>query len=172
MKIGVISDTHGYLDPKVAGYFLDCDEIWHLGDFGSMEVVQSLAAIKPLKGVYGNIDGIDIREKFPLELRFNCVGLEIMMVHIGGSPPGYGPGIKKKLLANPPNIFLCGHSHILKVMADKSLHNLLYINPGAAGNQGLHKMRTILRFDIQNRKPQNMEVIELGKRGDWSSAGV
>jgi uncharacterized protein len=166
MKIGVISDTHGYLDPRVGDYFACCDEIWHLGDFGNIEIVESLTSIKPLRGVYGNIDGPEIRTRFPLEQRFKCGGLEIMMIHIGGSPPRYVSAIKKNLVSNPPNIFLCGHSHILKVMVDKSMNNMLYINPGAAGNQGFHKFRTMLRFDIIDNRPGNMEVIELGKRGE------
>lgn len=164
MKIGVISDTHGYLDPMIGKYFEVCDEIWCLGDFGSIDVADRLASIKPLKGVYGNIDGQDIRMQFPLEQRFVCEGLDIYLIHIGGSPPRYAPGLKAKLKANPPNILLCGHSHILKVMSDKTLGNMLYVNPGAAGVQGFHQVRTILRFDIHDGRPQNMEAIELGRR--------
>lgn len=168
MRIGLISDTHGFVDPAVTDYFMDCDEIWHMGDFGSMQVVDKLSAIKPLKGVYGNIDGHEIRQIFPLEQQFTCAGIEVYMIHIGGTPPRYATGVKNKLMQNPPGIFLCGHSHILKVMADKSMNNMLYINPGAAGQQGFHKMRTIIRFEIIEGKPQNMEVIELGKRSKWT----
>lgn len=165
MKIGIISDTHGYLDEKIGAYLEACDEIWHLGDFGSMEVADALASIKPLRGVYGNIDGGDIRHRFPLEQRFSCEGLDVFMIHIGGTPSRYSPGLKKRLLEKPPQIFLCGHSHILKVMADKSLGNMLYINPGAAGRQGFHKIRTMVRFEINDGRPQNLEAIELGMRG-------
>ncbi len=168
MKIGLISDTHGFVDPAVKDYFMDCDEIWHMGDFGSMQVVDKLSAIKPLKGVYGNIDGHEIRQIFPMEQRFKCAGIDVYMIHIGGTPPRYATGLKAKLTQNPPGIFLCGHSHILKVMADKPMNNMLYINPGAAGQQGFHKMRTIIRFEILEGKPQNMEVIELGKRSKWT----
>jgi len=160
----VISDTHGYLDPAIEQYFEVCDEIWHLGDFGSADVAARLASIRPLKGVYGNIDGRDIRLQFPLEQRFVCEGLDVYMIHIGGAPPRYAPGLKAKLKANPPDILLCGHSHILRVMSDKTLGNMLYINPGAAGIQGFHKVRTVLRFEIDNGRPKNMEAIELGAK--------
>lgn len=166
IRIGVISDTHGYLDPRVLEYFQECHEIWHLGDFGNMKVAEGLMAIKPLKGVYGNIDDLSIRTMFPLEQRFRCGGLDILITHIGGSPGNYPPGIKRKLTESPPDIFLCGHSHLLKVMADKRMENMLYINPGAAGMQGFHKMRTIIRFEIMEGRPRNMEVIELGARGE------
>ena len=168
MKIGVISDTHGYLDPQVLEYFKPCDEIWHAGDFGSMDVADALERLKPLRGVYGNIDGSAIRQKFPEMLEFDCAGVSVMMIHIGGSPPRYNPKVRKILSRQSPAIFVCGHSHILKVMADKNLNNMLYMNPGAAGVQGFHKMRTMLRFDITDKKPGNLEVIQLGLRGELS----
>ena len=164
MKIGLISDTHGYLDEKTFSYFKECDEIWHAGDFGTIEVAQKLAEFKPLVGVYGNIDNNTIRQEFPEQQNIEREGLHILMMHIGGSPPRYNPRSKKIIKTKMPDIFICGHSHILKVMNDQSM-NLLYINPGAAGFQGFHKIRTLIRFDINNSKPQNMEVVELGKRG-------
>ncbi len=163
-KIGLISDTHGFLDPKVFDYFKDCDEIWHAGDFGTLQLSDQLAAFKPLRGVYGNIDGHDIRIVHPLHNRFEIEGMDIWMTHIGGYPGHYNPTIKKKLAENPPNIFICGHSHILKVMSDKSYRNLLCINPGAAGIHGFHKVKTIIRFEINEKKISNMQAIELGQR--------
>jgi len=165
-KIGLISDTHGFLDPKVFEYFKDCDEIWHAGDFGTMEVSERLAAFKPLKGVYGNIDGQDIRLVHPLHSRFEMEGLKVWMTHIGGYPDHYAPGIRKELMEEPPDIFICGHSHILKVVSDKKLNNMLCINPGAAGIHGFHKIKTIIRFDLNAGKISNMQAIELGKRND------
>ncbi|HVD98260.1 MAG TPA: metallophosphoesterase family protein [Cytophagaceae bacterium] len=165
-KIGLISDTHGFLDPKVFEYFKDCDEIWHAGDFGTMEVSERLAAFKPLKGVYGNIDGQDIRLVHPLHSRFEMEGLKVWMTHIGGYPDHYAPGIRKELMEDPPDIFICGHSHILKVVSDKKLNNMLCINSGAAGIHGFHKIKTIIRFDLNAGKISNMQAIELGKRND------
>ena len=160
-KIGLISDTHGFLHPKVFDYFKDCDEIWHAGDFGTLELSDQLAAFKPLRGVYGNIDGQDIRVVHPLHNRFELEGMNIWMTHIGGYPGHYNPKIKKELMENPPDIFICGHSHILKVMTDKTLRNMLCINPGAAGIQGFHKVKTIIRFEISDKKISNMQAIEL-----------
>lgn len=161
-RIGLISDTHGYLDPKVFDYFKDCDEIWHAGDFGD-GVSEQLASFKPLRGVYGNIDGQKIRSQHPEELFFECDGISILMIHIGGSPGNYYPQARKSIELHKPLVFICGHSHILKVMQDKN-HNLLYMNPGAAGKHGFHKMRTLLRFEINNGKIENMQAIELGLR--------
>lgn len=163
-KIGLISDTHSFLDPKVFEYFKDCDEIWHAGDFGSLEVSDRLSAFKPLKGVYGNIDGQDIRLIHPLHYKFEIEGLKVWMTHIGGSPDRYHPAVRKELSENPPDVFICGHSHILKVVSDKTLNNMLYINPGAAGIHGFHKVKTIIRFEISEGKIKNMQAIELGKR--------
>ncbi len=164
-KIGLISDTHGFLDPKVFDYFKDCDEIWHAGDFGTLQVSDQLAAFKPLRGVYGNIDGQDIRTVHPLHNRFEIEGMHVWMTHIGGYPGHYNPKIIKELKENPPGIFICGHSHILKVVSDKSLHNMICINPGAAGIHGFHKIKTIIRFEIAEGKISNMQAIELGQRG-------
>lgn len=164
MKIGLISDTHGYLDDKVFKYFEQCDEIWHAGDIGTLEVADKLENFKPLKAVYGNIDGQDIRIVHPKDLWFSCEGKKVFMTHIGGYPPRYNPEVLKKLKANPPDIFICGHSHILKILHDPKINNLLHINPGAAGVHGFHKIRTLVRFDITDNKISEMQVIELGKR--------
>lgn len=165
LRIGLISDTHGYLDPKVFTYFEACDEIWHAGDFGTIEVSKQLSDFRTLKGVYGNIDGKDVRSLHPKDQRFNAEGMDVWMTHIGGYPDKYAPEVKKEINANPPNIFICGHSHILRIVADKKLNNMIYINPGAARREGFHKIRTIVTFDISKGKIENMKVIELGKRG-------
>lgn len=165
MKIGLISDTHGYLDPKVFNHFKEVDEIWHGGDIGDLEVANKLSEFKPLKGVFGNIDDQSIQLKFPEDLRFRCEELNVWITHIGGAPPNYNPRVKKLLKENPPDIFICGHSHILRVAKDPALGGMLYVNPGAAGNQGFHNMKTIIRFEITGREVKNMEVVELGKRG-------
>jgi putative phosphoesterase len=163
-RIGLISDTHSYLDDAVFSYFKDCDEVWHAGDFGNIDVVQRLQAFKPLRGVYGNIDGHEIRAEFPEKLRWHCEGVEVLMIHIGGYPGRYAPAIKQEMMQHPPKLFITGHSHILKIMHDDKL-NCLHINPGAAGNHGWHKVRTIARFVIDGTRISNCEVIELGKRG-------
>jgi len=162
-RIGLISDTHGSLDPRVFEYFKDCDEVWHAGDFGE-GVAEQLQSFKPLRGVYGNIDGQKIRSDFPEHIFFDCDGLKVLMIHIGGTPGNYYPQAKKSIELNKPTLFICGHSHILKVMQDKN-YNMLYMNPGAAGNHGFHKMRTVLRFGIKDKKIENLEVIEMGLRG-------
>jgi len=161
-RIGLLSDTHGYLDKKIFEYFSSCDEIWHAGDFGP-DVAEHLEKFKPLRGVYGNIDGREIRGQFPLHNRFTIEELDVWMTHIGGYPGHYDVKIREEIHRNPPGLFICGHSHILKIMPDKKL-NLLHINPGAAGKSGFHIMRTIVRFEIENGKVSNAEVIELGKR--------
>lgn len=163
MKIGLLSDTHGYLDDAVLKHFEKCDEIWHAGDFGSMEVIEKLEAFKPLRGVYGNIDDKDIRLKFPEHLRFHCEQVDVWMTHIGGYPGKYSPLVKPEILNNPPKLFITGHSHILKVQFDPKLQ-LLHLNPGAAGKQGWHQIRTAMRFEINGDKIENLEVIELGCR--------
>ncbi len=163
-RIGLISDTHSYLDEAVFKHFEQCDEIWHAGDFGTLELANRLQAFKPLKGVYGNIDGNDIRQVYPEKLRWYCEDVEVFMIHIGGYPPRYNPAVKKELTAASPKLFICGHSHILKVIYDDKLQ-CLHMNPGAAGNQGWHKVRTLIRFTIEGRNMKDCEVIELGKRG-------
>lgn len=165
MKIGLLSDTHGFLDPKVADYFRDCDELWHAGDIGDLRIAEQLERFKPLRAVYGNIDDKDIQVRYPEDLFFTCEGLSVWMTHIAGSPPRYKPRITKILKTTPPDILVCGHSHILKVGKDPAFNNMLFLNPGAAGNQGFHHMKTMLRFQIIGREVKNMEVIELGKRG-------
>ena len=140
-KVGLLSDTHGYWDEKYLQYFEDCDEIWHAGDIGSLEVAQKLAAFRPFRAVYGNIDGQEIRQLYPVD------GAEVLMKHIGGYPGNYDPSIKGSILVRPPKLFISGHSHILKVKYDKTL-DVLHINPGAAGIQGFHKVRTMVRFAV------------------------
>ena len=162
-SIGIISDTHSYLDPAVFDYFRACDEIWHAGDFG-VGVAEALASFKPLKGVYGNIDGETIRKGFPEQLVFSCEEVKVFMKHIGGAPPRYSPGIKPFLQTAKPELFITGHSHLLKIIRDLQ-HDLLYINPGAAGRSGFHLMRTIVRLKIDQKRIYDVEVIELGKRG-------
>jgi uncharacterized protein len=165
MKIGLISDTHSYLDAKVFDYFKNCDEIWHAGDIGDPEIIHSLEKVKPLKAVYGNIDNKDLQIKFPEDLWIECEGLTVWMTHIGGAPPNYNPRIKKILKEKVPDLFICGHSHILRIKRDSNYKNMLYLNPGAAGNHGFHLTKTIVRFELSKKEIKNMEVIELGKRG-------
>jgi putative phosphoesterase len=164
IRIGLISDTHGWLDEQVFRHFEACDEIWHAGDFGSMDLIDQLAGFKPLRGVYGNIDEPAIRHRFPERLSFDCEGLRICMQHIGGYPGRYAPGVKQWLQQQKAGLFISGHSHILKVQFDPSLQ-CLHLNPGAAGRQGWHVMRTLLRFSVAEGRVENLEVIELGKRG-------
>ena len=159
-RIGLLSDTHHYLDEIILEHLKNCDEIWHAGDFGTIEIANRLKNLKPLKGVYGNIDGQDIRSVYPEILRWKCEDVNVMMKHIGGYPPNYNPSVKKELKANTPQLFISGHSHILKIMFDKDLQ-CLHINPGAAGKQGWHKVRTIVRFSIDKKDIKDCEVIEL-----------
>jgi putative phosphoesterase len=161
IRIGLISDTHSYLDETVFTHFSNCDEIWHGGDFGNISVIEKLAAFKPLKGVYGNIDGSEIRAQFPEQLVFNCEEVKVMMRHIGGYPPRYNPETKKELNIHQPQLFISGHSHILKVMFDEKLQ-CLHMNPGAAGKHGWHKVSTLIRFVIEGKNMKDCEVIELG----------
>ena len=158
-KIGLLSDTHGWLNPAVFEFFKDCDEIWHVGDIGGADVANKLLAFKPLRAVYGNIDGQDVRLMFPKIQIFTIENVKVMMTHIGGYPNRYEPGIKELIIKEKPNIFISGHSHILKVMNDHSL-NLLHINPGAAGNSGFHRIMTMVRFQIDESEIQKMEVYE------------
>ncbi|MEJ7692162.1 metallophosphoesterase family protein [Daejeonella sp.] len=162
-RIGLISDTHSYLDDAVFKHFENCDEIWHAGDFGDSKVADALAEFKPLKGVYGNIDGRDIRSVYPEDLQFNCEGVKVWMTHIGGYPGKYDRRIRSEIQNEEPDLFICGHSHILKVMYDKNI-TCLHLNPGAAGKYGWHKVRTLLRFCISEKKILNLEVIELAGR--------
>lgn len=163
-RIGLISDTHDFLDEAIFTHFKDCNEVWHVGDFGSEELVHGLTSrLTILRGVYGNIDGPDIRKAFPEQLVFMCEGVKVMMRHIGGYPPKYNPETKKEILVHQPQLFISGHSHILKIMYDDQL-NCLHMNPGAAGKQGWHKMRTVIRFVIDGKEMKDAEVIELGPR--------
>jgi uncharacterized protein len=165
MKIGLLSDTHGFLDPKIFDHFRDCDELWHGGDIGDGRVADALEAFKPLRAVYGNIDDKEIQLRFPEDLFFTCEELSVWMTHIGGAPPRYNPRVKKIMGTRVPDVFVCGHSHILRVAKDPAHDGMLYINPGAAGNQGFHYMKTIVRFEVEKKEVKNMEVIELGRRG-------
>jgi uncharacterized protein len=162
-QIGLLSDTHNFLDETVFKHFEQCDEIWHAGDFGTISIAAKLKSFKPLRGVYGNIDGNDIRSIYPEKLIWTCEDVKIYMTHIGGYPPKYNPAVKKELIENGPQLFIDGHSHILKVMFDENLQ-CLHMNPGAAGNIGWHKVRTIIRFIIDGKNMKDCEVIELGKR--------
>ena len=163
-KIGLLSDTHSYLDPKVFEYFNLCDEIWHAGDIGDEAIADQLKKFKPLIAVSGNIDGTPIRSSYPVDQIFLCEKIKVFITHIGGYPGNYFPEIRKKIIQHQPGLFICGHSHILKVMRDKEF-TLLHINPGAEGKTGFHKMRTIVRFEITEHRIENLEVIELGLRG-------
>ena len=164
IKIGLMSDTHSFLDPKIYEYFKDVDEIWHAGDIGDITVADALEKFKPLRAVYGNIDNQLVRGRYPENLRWNTEGVEVWMTHIGGYPGKYPARIKDDLRTLSTDLFICGHSHILKIMPDKNF-NLLHINPGACGNEGFHKIKTLVRFEINDGKFQNMEVVEMGLRG-------
>lgn len=159
-RIGLLSDTHGYLDDKILDFFGACDEIWHAGDLGNIAIADVLSREAKFRAVYGNIDGTEIRTTYPEHLKFTCERVNIWMTHIGGYPGNYDRRIRKQIRLNPPGVFISGHSHILKVMHDKEL-NLLHINPGAAGKQGFHKVRTAVRFFIDNERIKNLEVLEL-----------
>lgn len=162
-KVGLLSDTHGYWDDKYATYFNDCDEIWHAGDMGSDLLAGRLAALKPLRAVYGNIDGQTLRLQYPKIAHFTVEEVKVMMTHIGGYPGRYNPEIRAELYATRPNLFITGHSHILKVGFDRNL-NCLHINPGAAGKSGFHQVRTLVRFAIDQKEIKELEVIELDSR--------
>jgi len=163
IRVGLISDTHGYLDEKVFHHFKDCDEVWHAGDFGSLELVEALQQFKPLRAVWGNIDDARLRREFPERLSFSIDGFRIAMIHIGGYPGRYAPGVKAWLKEQQAQLFISGHSHIVKAVPDPSL-NLLHLNSGAAGKQGWHKVRTIMRFVVADAKLQQLELIELVNR--------
>ena len=163
-RIAILSDTHSYLDDRLIELLADCDEIWHAGDIGSCGVTDRLMKIKPLKAVCGNIDGTELRVQFPSSLRFHCEGVDAWMIHIGGYPGHYDREVWAELQRNPPKLLICGHSHILRVIFDQK-YQMLYVNPGAAGQHGFHLVRTFVRFTIDGDQIKDMEVVELGKRG-------
>ncbi len=163
IKILLLSDTHSYIDDDILKYVKEADEVWHAGDIGDIEVTDTIKKLKPIKAVFGNIDNATIRSEFPENNRFMCEDVDVWITHIGGYPKAYNPLIREIIKKNPPKLFICGHSHILKVMPDKSL-NLLHMNPGAAGKHGFHKVRTMLRFTIDGTKIDNLEVIEFNNR--------
>ena len=160
VKIGLLSDTHGFISKDILEFFSGCDEIWHAGDIGTLDVIQLLQSVAPVKAVYGNIDGHEIRSICSEWLRFTCEELQVLMIHIGGYPGNYDRAIKARIQENPPDLFISGHSHILKVINDKRLH-LLHMNPGAAGKSGFHKVRTAMRFFVDKKKIRNLEIFEL-----------
>lgn len=160
VKIILLSDTHGYIDEKILSYCKEADEVWHAGDIGNLEVTNRLQEVSKLRAVYGNIDDKDIRSEFPLDNRFTIEGVQVWMTHIGGYPYRYNPRVKKSMMMNPPKLFISGHSHILKVQYDKKL-GLLHMNPGAVGKHGFHKVRTLLRFEIDNSAIKHLEIIEM-----------
>ncbi len=162
-KILLLSDTHSYIDEQILKFVKQADEVWHAGDIGDLKVTDTLKKIKPLRAVYGNIDDKDARAEFPLDLKFTIENITIWMTHIGGYPNKYNLRIREEIKQNPPKIFISGHSHILKVQYDKKLE-LLHLNPGAAGKHGFHKIRTMLRFEVDKSDIKNLEIIELAKR--------
>ncbi|TKD62312.1 metallophosphoesterase [Flavobacterium sp. ASW18X] len=162
-KILLLSDTHSHIDDTILKYAKQADEIWHAGDIGDLAVTDALAALKPIRGVHGNIDNHVIQKEFPEHNRFMCEGVDVWITHIGGYPNKYNIRVREELQANPPKLFICGHSHILKVMYDKKLE-LLHMNPGACGKHGFHQVRTMLRFTIDKDNISNLEAIELGKK--------
>ena len=162
-KILLLSDTHSYIDDDILKYVKQADEVWHAGDIGDLEVTDTIKKLKPLRAVFGNIDNSQIRTEFPENNRFMCEGVDVWITHIGGYPKAYNVRVREEIKANPPKLFICGHSHILKVMPDKVL-NLIHMNPGAVGKHGFHKVRTMLRFTIDGVKIDNLEVIEFEKR--------
>ena len=158
-KILLLSDTHSYIDEAILKHVRNADEVWHAGDIGNLKVTDTIKIMKPLRAVYGNIDNAEARLEFPLHQRFLCEQIDVWITHIGGYPGRYSPAIREEIYANPPKLFITGHSHILKVMSDKK-RGLLHMNPGAIGIQGFHKARTMLRFEIDGKNIQNLEVIE------------
>lgn len=162
-RIGLLSDTHSHFDPRFVKYFMECDEIWHAGDIGDIAVMDQLKKIAPVRAVYGNIDNHIVRAEYPEHNRFVIEGVDVWITHIGGKPYVYDYRLREEITKNPPKLFICGHSHICKVQLDKKL-KMLYMNPGAAGIHGFHKIRTMLRFTLDNGDIKDLEVIELGKR--------
>lgn len=163
-RIGLLSDTHSFLDDKVFTYFAECDEIWHAGDIGSADVADKLEAFKPFRAVYGNIDDKAMQLRYPLDLFFTCEGVDVFITHIGGYPRRYTKRVSDLLRSHRPRLYICGHSHILKVIPD-SRFDLLHINPGACGNEGFHHVKTLIRFTLDAGDIKNLEVIEIGLRG-------
>jgi putative phosphoesterase len=168
-KILLLSDTHGHLDQKIIKYINVVDEVWHAGDIGTTAVANGISSLKTLKGVYGNIDGHELRSQFPENQIFSSEGVKVLMTHIGGYPGRYNARVKKLILEEKPQLYICGHSHILKVVQDRK-NNLLHMNPGASGIYGFHQIRTLLRFEINHGKIEKLEVIELGQRGSLSAS--
>jgi len=164
VRILLLSDTHSFIDDQILKFIKQADEVWHAGDIGDLQVTDTIKELRPIRAVYGNIDNVQIRSEFPLDNEFTIEGVKVYMTHIGGYPPKYNSRTQEKLKINTPDLFICGHSHILKVMPDKKL-DVLHMNPGAAGKHGFHSIRTMLRFTIDNKEIKNLEVIELGKRG-------
>jgi putative phosphoesterase len=164
MKIGLLSDTHSHLEESIFNYFEKVDEIWHAGDIGNVELAEKLEAFKPFRAVYGNIDGQKLRTKYPEDLIFTMEGVSVWMTHIGGYPPRYSKRTRTKIMELNPRLFICGHSHILKIMPDPKRPGSICINPGAAGKQGFHKDKTVVRFELKKGRLENLEVIKLGKR--------
>ena len=164
LKIGLISDSHSYIDQKTSDHLKDVDEIWHAGDVGDLNVLNRLPKGKPIRGVFGNIDDQAVQEHFSEWLEFELEGVKVAMTHIGGVPPRYAKGVKERLTGQKAQLFVCGHSHICRVEFDREL-NCLYLNPGAVGQHGFHQMRTLLLFDLDAGKIINLRVVELGRRG-------
>lgn len=162
-KITLLSDTHSFLDDKILKYVKGADEIWHAGDIGNVEVAEKLNKIAPLRAVFGNIDGGELRKMYPRDLYFKCEGMKVYMTHIGGYPKHYDPRVRTIIESTKPELFICGHSHICKVMRDAQ-NKLLHVNPGAAGNKGFHLIRTLVKMQVSDGKISEMEVIELGPR--------
>ncbi len=163
-QIGLLSDTHTFVHPKIYEFFKTCDEIWHSGDMGCIDVADELNAFKPFKGVYGNIDGFDVRNVYPETLRFFSEDVDVWITHIGGYPGHYAHEIRNRIYTHPPKLFISGHSHILKVMYDKKL-DLLHINPGAAGKSGFHQVITLVKFTIDKKNISDLKICELKKNG-------
>lgn len=161
-RIGLLSDTHTFVHPSVFNSFKDCDEIWHVGDIGNLETAQKLEKFKPFKAVFGNIDGQGLRLSYPETLIFKCEEVKVIMKHIGGYPGRYANGVKALIEKEKPQLFISGHSHILKVIYDEK-YQLLHINPGAAGKSGMHKVITLVRFVISGKQIKDLEIIELNK---------
>ncbi|MFT6442528.1 MAG: putative phosphoesterase [Salibacteraceae bacterium] len=162
-KIGLLSDTHSFVDPAIFKHFKECDEIWHAGDIGAMDVMQQLQDFKPLRAVYGNIDDYKIRLSYPENLIFECEGVKVLITHIAGYPGKYNPRVRSLIEEHKPKLFICGHSHILKVMPDKR-YGLLHMNPGAIGNHGFHQVKTMLRFTIDGTEIKELDVIEVKRK--------
>jgi uncharacterized protein len=164
MKIGLLSDTHGWIHPRLFDHFLQCDEIWHAGDIGNIETADKLSAFKPLRAVFGNIDDALVRKVYKENLKFKAEEVKVWITHIGGTPGHYDIKVRTGIYEDPPDLFICGHSHIAKVIYDKKA-GFLFVNPGAAGYNGFHKFMTVIRFQIDGKKIHDMELIELGERG-------